>query len=329
MVSSQFAMKRTSGGLHKRVARMNLDTNMDSGDQRHDETALDSIKNDWHIFRGPPDYTHASLAAIYVNNAQLTANLFELGIRTTSPYQPFHGTTTADINTGLGTTSVIRLSGDAPFKTTYWDYYASLYKYYSVLSCRYRITVENNTGDNIWMHVMSNNQEKPPEDASNEDIQLWRGTQSYFMTPHAKFYSGTRAFQQETAGYNVESDAVVNPQQYNPAGTAVARKNHAVVVHSGQYDAGEFRREVALDSEISTWTATNSNPSYPENLLIRIKADEASSSTTDALNRDRILDVNVRMEVEYLVEFKELDSRVRYPIQRNPITVQFATGNIQ
>ena len=85
MVSSQFAMKRTSGGLHKRVARMNLDTNMDSGDQRHDETALDSIKNDWHIFRGPPDYTHASLAAIYVNNAQLTANLlnsaFELRVR--------------------------------------------------------------------------------------------------------------------------------------------------------------------------------------------------------------------------------------------------------
>lgn len=39
MVSSQFAMKRTSGGLHKRVARMNLDTNMDSGDQLHDETA--------------------------------------------------------------------------------------------------------------------------------------------------------------------------------------------------------------------------------------------------------------------------------------------------
>ena len=62
MVSFSFAMKRTSGGLHKRVARMKIgDTNMGGGDdKRHDETQIDSV--DWKVFRGPPDYTHVSLS---------------------------------------------------------------------------------------------------------------------------------------------------------------------------------------------------------------------------------------------------------------------------
>ena len=111
-------MKRTSGGLHKRTIRSVPDAPM-GDNERHDETALDVIKNDWHIFRGPPDYTHASLPAIFTNNAKVEANLLEFGIRMTSPYQPFWGNQLTDMNSGLGLSSAYELNGTVGFLTQY------------------------------------------------------------------------------------------------------------------------------------------------------------------------------------------------------------------
>ena len=67
---------------------------------------------------------------------------------------------------------------------------------------------------------------------------------------------------------------------------------------------------------------------YPENLLIRFNTDEASTNF-DAANRNRRLQVNLRMEVEYLCEFKELAPEVRYPVQRDPILLTFGSTNVQ
>ena len=326
-------MKRTSGGLHKRVARISLGdrNNTTTEEGRHDETEIDPIKQDWHIFRGPPDFTHTSLPAIYVNNADIKVKTFEAGIRLTSPYQPFWNTTPVDLNAGAGTTTALELSGTSPFQSQYYGFYSQLYKYYSVISCRYRITAENYGSESIWMHVMKFNQERPPSAASNEDIYLWRGTTSHFMTPHGAFYDtagGTGGDKSETTAYNIDTDTTVVGPDTALSRSAVSRRNNAVIVHSGQYNAGDFTREVALDSEISTWTPVNTNPSYPENLLIRFNTDEASTGISDATVRDRYLQVNLRMEVEYLCEFKELVSEVRFPVRRDPITLTFNSTNL-
>lgn len=325
-------MKRTSGGLHKKVSRAapSGDTTTDEG--RHDETAIDPIKRDWQIFRGPPDYTHTSLPAIYVNNVKLQNKMFEAGIRLTSPYQPFFATQVTDINPdGSGVTNVVEATGDAGFDTQYWGFYTQLYRYYSVLSCRYRISVDNYGSEPIWMHIMKYNQEKPPMNVSNEDMKLWRGVTSYYMTPHAAFYDtslATGGVRQETLGYNFEDTAIAGPDDTTFYGdVAVGRKNSAVIVVSDQYNAGDFQREVALDSEISTWTPVSQNPTYPENLLLRFNTDEASTGQIgDTLTtRGRRLQLNLRMEVEYLCEFKELTPEVRYPTKRDPITLTFST----
>ena len=327
-------MKRTSGGLHKRVARVSPagGHNTTTEEGRHDETDIDPIKQDWHIFRGPPDFTHTSLPAIYVNNVNVQYKEFEAGIRLTSPYQPFFATQVQDINPdGVGITNVLELNGDPGFDAQYYGFYSQLYKYYSVISCRFRITAENFGAEAIWMHVMNYNQEKPPMNVSNEDMQLWRGVKSHYMTPHAAFYdtgSGFGGVRQETAGYNYEDSGIAGANDATFYGdTAVARKNQAVIIHSGQYNAGDFTREIALDSEISTWTAVTSNPSYPENLLIRFNTDEASTGVfgDTATTRGRRLQINLRMEVEYLCEFKELTAEVRYPTKRDPITLTFST----
>lgn len=308
-------------------------TTTDEG--RHDETEIDPIKQDWHIFRGPPDYTHTSLPAIYVNNADVVAKIFEAGIRLTSPYQPFFNTASTDLNTNVtGVTTALELSGTTSFQTQFYGFYSQLYRYYSVISCRYRITAENYGSEPIWMHIMKYNQERPPSAASNEDIQLWRGTTSRYMTPHATFYdttvAGTGGDRSHTYQYNLDTDSTIDTAVDTAAQrTPVSRKNNAVIVVSDQYNAGDFQREVALDSEISTWTTVNSNPSYPENLLIRFNTDEASTGATpDTTNRDRRIQVNLRMEVEYLCEFKELTPEVRYPVRRDPITLTFNATNL-
>nr|QTZ83196.1 MAG: capsid protein [Grus japonensis parvo-like hybrid virus] len=329
-------MKRTSGGLHKRVARISIadhgNTTTDEG--RHDETEIDPIKQDWHIFRGPPDYTHTSLPAIYVNNADVRVKMFEAGIRLTSPYQPFFNTASTDLNTDVtGVTTALELSGASPFATQFFGFYSQLYRYYSVISCRYRITAENYGSEPIWMHIMKYNQERPPSAASNEDIYLWRGTQSHYMTPHATFYdttvTGTGGDRSHTFQYNMDTDNNIDTVVDTAASrTPVSRRNNAVIVVSDQYNAGDSRREVALDSEISTWTPVAQNPSYPENLLIRFNTDEAATGATpDNVDRNRRIQVNLRMEVEYLCEFKELTPEVRYPVRRDPITLTFTSSN--
>lgn len=322
-------MKRTSGGLHKRVQRMTISDNANTTDEgRHDETEIDPIKNDWHIFRGPPDYTHTSLPAIYVNNCSLIGKTFEAGIRLTSPYQPFFATTPSDINPGGGISTYAAAVGDSGFDTQYFGFYSQLYRYYSVISCRYHISVENYGGEPIWCHVMKYNQEKPPPDASNADMNLWRGVKSHYMTPFAAWYDtagGTGGVHKSTYQYNIEGDTPGVGQDSSNNSSGVARKNNAVISISGQYNAGDFRQEVALDSEINTWTQVAANPTYPENLLLRFNTEEDDTGT-DATTRDRRIQLNLRMEVEYLCEFKELSPEVRYPVRRNPITLTFVTG---
>lgn len=336
MVSFVFAMKRTSGGLHKRVARMNIgDSNMGGGDdKRHDETQIDSV--DWKVFRGPPDYTHVSLPAIFVNNIDLTTyKIYEAGIRLTSPYEPFYSTLNTQVGVELGTALALKANGVSPFNTQFYGLYQSMYNYYSVIGCRYTITAENYGSEPIWMHLMHYNQESPPLNASNEDIQLWKGTTSYYMTPHATFYgAATGGLRLATVGYNIEDTAISTTGDTANSGTngsyGVSRQNNAVIVHSDSYKSGDFRREIALDDEISTWTGVNSSPTYPENLLVRFNTDEASTGLAgDFGTRNRRLQINLRMKVEYLVEFKELKSAIRYPVKRDPITITTNTLNQQ
>ena len=313
-----------TASLIPEIKRLRIDqTNRET----HQETPLDPIKRDWQIFRGPPDYTHASLASIYASNIQVDAKSFDIGLRLTSPYQPWMSTTTSDLNPGAGVTTVYTANhaGSLGFQTQYWDFYATMYEYYSVLACRYHISIENYSPDTLWMHILEYNQTLPPANASNEDMCLWKDCKSYRLTPFAQFYSGTSGHHLETSNENVEWEPTLGPN-YNTeyASYAVSRQNGAVKTVSGEYEAGGTRREIALDNSISTWTRTNTSPAYPEHLLIRVATEEASTGSLtaqgDNATRDRHIKFNVRVEVEYLVEFRQLNDAVRWPTRRDPIT---------
>lgn len=324
------------------------DTTAGTDDKGHNETSLDPIKQDWHIFRGPPDYTHVSLPFIweakrYAVGSTDALNYADHTFRLTSPYDPFLSSFNTDLNPGAGVTrgavpaSYVGDTKDKYGQAQFYEFYRGMYQYYSVIGCRYHVTVENLSAERLYVHVMNFNQELPPGSASNQDHLLWKGVTSYLSTPHAQFFNSQVSNAVELNANQIEdeddmiTDTNANPAaSTNPAVWAVSRnKNSAVIQHSSQYKPGDFRREIALDDEINTWTSVDANPSYPERLLVRVKTydDSWHPAAGDASDRNKNIEFIIKVQIEYLTEFRELKYGLRYPVQRQPITVTINQDN--
>ena len=330
-------MKRTGVPLiENRVKRMRLGDQDNAGD-RHQETALDPIKSGWQIFRGPPPYTHASVAAIYENKFSETTNRWgrDHAVRMTGPSTPFKNISYTDLNAGGGTQSYGAIgTGSEVFRTTYWDFYTSMYKYYSVLACRYHITFENLSADKLYVHIMNYNQTVPPENASNHDMLLWGDCKSFLSTPHGVWYNYQQMRDSEADGNNYEDEAPSGAPTNNDVNSnwAISRAGGSPIIsYSSQYEAGQTQQEIVLDENVSTWTSTSANPSLEENLLVRIKAydDATQEAAGNSSNYGRVLSYNLKIQVEYLVEFRELKEGLRWPVRRNPIELEINNLNNQ
>ena len=328
-------MKRTGIPLiENRVKRMRLGDQDNAGD-RHQETALDPIKSDWQIFRGPPPYTHASVAAIYEHKFADSTERWSRDhvVRMTSPRQPFKNLYYYDANVGAGVQSIGAAdTGAEPFYCTYWEFYASLYKYYSVLACRYYVTFENLTADAMYVHIMNYNQTAPPQNCSNHDMLLWNGVKSFLSTPHVAPYNAQQLRKSEVFAGNIENDDPVSGEtNVDVSAHWAVSRSHArpIITYNSQYEAGDTQQEIVLDENVSTWTLTSTNPSLEENLLIRVKAadDATANASGNAANYGRTLSYNLKVKVEYLVEFRELKEGLRYPVQRDPITITIESNN--
>ena len=127
-------------------------------------------------------------------------------------------------------------------------------------------------------------------------------------------------------------DSTFNNEDSTPTNNAVNYEttNHVSnmgagrITYHGEYKPGQFRREIHLDSEVENWTATNTNPSLPEKLMIRVKPVNDGIDTNSALSYGDDLHYKIRVKLNYLVEFKELKDGLRWPVQRQPITITIA-----
>lgn len=294
------------------------------------ETPIDDV---FFVHRGIPDYTFASLPFMETRGHFLTNTWNQDHVyRMTSPYDPAVSLAVLDINTGAGLTLSgrgITAEPDANvIKANWFDYYASIYNYYHVLSCRYNIYVENKGGKDIMCHVMFYNDDIPPTEATNEDMMSWSGVRSqYLKSPYNSILSTGRI---ETNGFNydatadtrsAENDGSVSTQTNFETGENItSRSGHVSCNFSGVYSPGDFRREIRLDSQVENWTAVTANPLLPERLLLRIKP-ETPALGNDANNYGDALAYKLVVKLEYLVEFKEVKPGLRWPVQRNPATV--------
>ena len=88
---------------------------------------------------------------------------------------------------------------------------------------------------------------------------------------------------------------------------------------SGKYKPGDFKRQIRLDSEVENWTLTNANPALPERLLFRVRPIWNALDTNNIENYNRSIRFRYTIKIDYLVEFKELKSYLRWPIERQPL----------
>lgn len=315
----------------------------------HEETGVDPIQRGWHIFRGPPSYTHAVLPYIYERRYDLKSqNSYDIAFRLTSPYDPFIESDRIDQNIGVGTewTHQIRTGENEgrnieSFSTAYWKFYESMYKYYSVIACRYKISVENLSNDRCYVHKMFINFDRPDPHASNWDMQIWPGVESHVLHPQIIWSNGGRVLMNEVS--TVQSDGLNADIPDNIPDDAANQNNQGSYVKNmtgsswahfqGEYRPGDHERDVILDEAVEIFTPVNRNPTLREAIFLRLKQYDNSSVPRGGQfneNTNRNMSFVVRCEIEYLTEFKELKAGLKWPTNRNPATVSIsdATGMI-
>lgn len=306
------------------------------------ETEIDDV-DPHQVFRGPPDYTFASLPYHYDGLIE-DVNTFnrDIVLRMTSPYDPMNKVVYQDLNAGLNGSGRLSLyypvpdtSDDLVRSANWWSYYSGLYQYYHTISCRWSVFVEN-FGPPIWVYFMYMNDEIPPPTATNLDIQSWPQVEYYYVNSpvygvdtvgaRAQAFLRKKDDQTQMEDYENREDeegtgGAVASIDHVPADNVVSRSGTTTLQKFGTYTPGSYNREIRLDADVENWTRTNTNPKLPEKLVIRIKPNANQLQTNSAVNGGDEIRCRVRLKCDYLVEFKELDFKLRYPVVYQPLTV--------
>lgn len=306
------------------------------------ETPVDRV-NPYEVYRGPPDYTFASLpfhidSMIDVTN---TSNR-DHAIRMTSPLDPGVTYGLTDLNSGAGEQRQFMPLNDASdnsIRSANWfSYYAGMYNYYHVVSCQYKVFIEN-YGAPIWVYQMFYNEDLPNANATNLDMQLWPQTKYWYV--NSAFLgigaSGQRLSQPliETVTNSIQEPlndedgataAGTNPADVDDSGIITHAHGSTVLTFSGEYRPGDFNREIRLDNQVENWTGVAANPALPERMLIRVKPQSNVIESNSSRSAGDDMRYRIRVHVNYLVEFKELKADLRYPVVNQPLTVNIANA---
>lgn len=295
------------------------------------ETPIDTVVN---VTRGPPSYTFASLPFYddrYVQNTPVTNNYWydQQTFRMTSPLNCKVSAGVTDLNPGAGVDNApttLPDASDLTLETARWfNFYAGMYNYYHVVSCKWHLTIENMMSEPIWVHQFYHGETMPPYFASNQDMLHWNDCESHFVGPiaHAMVTGGRETEELEENAQNEETTAITGPSNVNwSTQDHVSAKGRSNILQlSGQYSPGDFKQEIHLDSEIENWSAVNANPLLSERFSFRVKPQWDQVPVSSANSIARTLRYRYIWRCEYLVEFKELVTGLRYPVQQQPITV--------
>lgn len=299
------------------------------------ETPVDDVRGP--ISRGPPDYQFASLP--WFQNALIVQSAwhYDLSYRMTSPVDPFAQVVApVDLNNGAGTASSFQpiasdvrtagASNDTTGSSARWyDFYSTMYNYYHVVGARWHMTIENLMPEQLWCHMTYYNDVLPPVGATNEDMLCWKNTESHLIGSHHLAASGTNgqilANEYNANKMNVEGAGTAGVTDNSVSGNMVSNRGLSPILQlSGKYTPGQFHRQIHLDSEVENWTAIDANPSLPERVLFRFRPIWNAIDTNDGNSYNRAVRFRINFRIEYLTEFKELKSLLRWPIERQPIS---------
>ena len=291
------------------------------------ETPIDRVKN---VERGPRDYQFASLPWAQQELRAVDAWHWDVSYRMTSPYDPqVNWATAVDLNAGSGAATSVTsvttdLANEGGSSARFFDFYQSLYNYYTVVSAKWHLTFENLCPEPVWVHQLYYNDVLPPVEATNEDIMCWKDAESHYVGSHhlgVGVSTGSVLTNEMIANVpNIEGGGPSggNPN-FNTGNMISSRGISPILKLSGKYSPGDFKRQIRLDSEVENWTLTNANPALPERLLFRVRPICNALDVNDANTYNRPLRFRYTIKIDYLVEFKELKSYLRWPIERQPL----------
>ena len=164
------------------------------------------------------------------------------------------------------------------------NYFAALYDYYTVLSCKYRITINHTT--NV------------------------RGTDA-IVGVQFDTYSDTAT----TTGNVMPQTKLIEALHYKGinwkvirAATSENNSDTALTVIEGVYKPGQAKRNIIDDGDVKTWTATGTTlPNLKEILTLNLWKAPLSYGIPDNICG------NIQIELQYIVQFKDLKQQARYP----------------
>lgn len=287
------------------------------------------VDDPYVVYRGPPDYTFCSLPWKY-DALTSFSNYYAVDytLRMTSPYDCFVSQSTSDLNASTGSTNVMTTVSDgsdaSPQTARWFSYYAGMYNYYHVISCKYHVFIENDHGEPIWAYLIFHNDTSPPNAATNQDIQCWPDVKYHYLSaPYKAIQSSGRAERNDMdiAENNEAATAQADSDTFETGNHVTSRSGETTCSFVGEYKPGQFKREIRLDSEVENWTSTAANPALTERMTIRIKPQADAIGLNDTTNYGDDMRFRIRFSLNYLVEFKELKDGLRWPVQRQPISV--------
>lgn len=173
-------------------------------------------------------------------------------------------------------------------RANWFQYWAQIYEYYTVVSTHYKITMINNnssTGGDIivgvtmdaWSDTAGSTGNVTPEDAGFHEAKQWKNMRWELL---------------EAEG---------------------GRGDPRPVILSGYYRPGQTRRNVSNDGDVKTWTKTDGSlPTLKETMkMLFYKAPMAWRQ--QVVGTSGTYGCNVQIDVAYTVQFKDLKQQARYP----------------
>lgn len=175
-------------------------------------------------------------------------------------------------------------ASERPQWRTYWEKH---YTYYTVLGCEYTLTFLN------------------PQTNFNADQVVATFMDSYSATNATNIHPTTATLQV------MEHWPDVKFRRVSSAGDGNMSRAYETI--KGYYRPGTMRSSVENDEDIKTWTKVGSLPSLTELLTVCVaKAWDNSNATTG---------LNVRMDMRWIVQYKDLQVNFRWPAGQTAVTV--------
>lgn len=228
-----------------------------------------------------------------------------------------------DVNSGAGIKKVAAKATDGVSRRNpqYLGLYRNLYKYYTVLGARYHITIENRSTAPLFVYWMYRGNTDPPIGVPNELLQTWPDVSWKYLNGIITPIVTNTAGDDQGEALNTETEGQTSTRI---ADGSWGDSASSTVCHiTGEYTPGEFDREIRNDTDAKIWTLMTANPSLVENLQLRIKPwrDSSTGSMNSSAHGGMAFKYRMRVDIEYLVQFHDLVTDLRYPAQEPYLTV--------